>query len=87
MVSPEFAEFKEFIGPYHFAKLLYMDGDSVFLKEPFWYSHRIYEIKRSYINAFVYSTYNPVDIGQRERVKRESDKQSSTKPSEFRGHH
>jgi hypothetical protein len=53
-----------FTGDYYYGKLVFVDHDSVFLKEPFWYSTRVYEIQRQDIFLLEYTDYNPAEMGQ-----------------------
>ena len=53
-----------FSSPYYYGQLVYMDNDSVFLREPFWFSSDVYEIRRSDIIMLSYREYNPVEMGQ-----------------------
>lgn len=53
-----------FVGDYYYGKLIYIDNDSVFLKEPFWYAKDIYEIQRKDIVMLEYKEINPAEIGQ-----------------------
>lgn len=56
--------FPGYPGKYYFGQLIYMDGNSVFLKEPFWYSNDVYEVQRKDIIMLNYKEYNPVELGQ-----------------------
>ncbi len=49
---------------YHYGQLVYIDDNSVFLKEPFWYTEDVYEINRKDIIMFEYTDYNPAEMGQ-----------------------
>jgi len=53
-----------FVGDYYYGKLVYVDNDSVFLKEPFWYAQYVYEVQRKDIILLEYKEYNPAEIGQ-----------------------
>jgi len=49
--------------PWYYGKLVYMDNNSVFLQEPYWYSHNVYEIRRDNIIVLQYTDFNPAEIG------------------------
>lgn len=53
-----------YVGDYYYGKLVYIDDNSVFLKEPFWYSSDVYEIQRKDIIMLNYTGFNPAEIGQ-----------------------
>lgn len=53
-----------FVGDYYYGKLVYINNDSVFLQEPFWYAQYVYEIQRKDIIMLEYKEYNPAEIGQ-----------------------
>lgn len=53
-----------FVGDYYYGELVYIDNDSVFLKEPFWYAKDVYEIQRKDIIMLEYKEINPAEIGQ-----------------------
>lgn len=53
-----------FVGNYYYGQLVYVDNESVFLKEPFWFADTVYEIQRKDIIMLEYAEYNPAEIGQ-----------------------
>lgn len=53
-----------FLGDYYYGRLVYIDNDSVFLQEPFWYANYVYEIQRKDIIMLEYKEYNPAELGQ-----------------------
>lgn len=47
----------------HWARLVYVDSDSLFLQSAFWFSDEVYEVPRDDVELIRYETYNPVEIG------------------------
>lgn len=54
----------DYSSDYYLGRLIYMDDNSVFLKEPFWYSNEVYEIQRKDIIMLNYKEFNPAELGQ-----------------------
>lgn len=53
-----------FVSPYYYGRLVYMDDNSIFLQEPFWFANDVYEIQRDDIIMMRYTDFNPAEMGQ-----------------------
>lgn len=56
------AEYYKGVGPVYYAKLIYVDDSSVFLQEAFWYSKKVYELRREQVELLAYESINPVAL-------------------------
>lgn len=63
--------------PWYYARLIYLDGHSVFLLPANWFSRQVFEFRRDQLQMLKYTEINPVDFGMRNSLLTEPFKKRS----------